>query len=81
MSSMNELPRIIPSDEYCNAVMGSVRCSPVKSVWLVARGLIGYNEGRVDHAVDGAAVQGHNKHHAFPGSAILGVHKGQADPC
>ena len=61
--------------------------------WLI--GYFAHNKGNRDWHVDGAAVQGfnisfaslitmgeswHNNHHAFPGSALLGVEKGQADP-
>jgi len=61
--------------------------------WLV--GYFAHNSGEIDHIVDGAAVQGrnvkwcaymtmgeswHNNHHAFPGSAILGVYEDQPDP-
>jgi len=61
--------------------------------WLI--GYFAHNEGQMDHEVVGAAVQGHNvqwagvltmgeswhnNHHAFPGSAALGLYEGQADP-
>ncbi len=61
--------------------------------WLV--GYFAHNDGRRDWHVDGAAVQGHNvpfmalltmgeswhnNHHAFPGSARLGLGPGQWDP-
>jgi len=61
--------------------------------WLV--GHFAHNEGHRDWHINGAAVQGynikfaglismgeswHNNHHAFPGSAKLGLSKGQADP-
>ncbi len=61
--------------------------------WLV--GYFAHNEGDRDWHVDGAAVQGHNvkflalltmgeswhnNHHAYPGSAILGIYKHQLDP-
>ncbi|MBV1909522.1 MAG: acyl-CoA desaturase [Kangiellaceae bacterium] len=61
--------------------------------WLI--GYFAHNEGDRDWKVEGAAVQGfnirfcslitmgeswHNNHHAFPGSALLGLEKGQADP-
>ena len=61
--------------------------------WLV--GYFAHNDGRRDWHVDGAAVQGHNvpfvalltmgeswhnNHHAFPGSARLGLEPGQWDP-
>jgi stearoyl-CoA desaturase (delta-9 desaturase) len=61
--------------------------------WLV--GYYAHNQGGMDNEVVGAAVQGrnvkwmsyatmgeswHNNHHAFPGSARLGLYPGQADP-
>lgn len=61
--------------------------------WLV--GHFAHRRGHQGWAVDGAAVQGYNiakislltfgenwhgNHHAFPGSARLGVERGQADP-
>ncbi len=61
--------------------------------WLI--GHFAHNVGNRDWHVDGAAVQGHNipftglltmgeswhnNHHAYPGSAMLGIYKGQADP-
>lgn len=61
--------------------------------WLV--GYYAHNEGERDWHLEGAAVQGHNlplfgflsmgeswhnNHHAFPGSAKLGIHKNQIDP-
>lgn len=61
--------------------------------WLI--GYFAHNHGDMHHVVDGAAVQGrnirwtslltmgecwHNNHHAFPGSARLGLHKGEWDP-
>ncbi len=61
--------------------------------WLI--GYFAHNHGRRDWHVEGAAVQGynvpfcalltmgeswHNNHHAFPGSAKLGVEPGQWDP-
>lgn len=61
--------------------------------WLI--GYFAHNQGDRDWDVDGAAVQGfnirfsslitmgeswHNNHHAFPGSALLGIKDGQADP-
>lgn len=61
--------------------------------WIV--GHYAHNRGRRDWHVDGAAVQGHNlrwlglvtfgecwhnNHHAFPGSARLGLYPGQFDP-
>lgn len=61
--------------------------------WLI--GYFAHNHGRMHHVVDGAAVQGrnipltslltmgeswHNNHHAFPGSARLGLYAGEWDP-
>ena len=61
--------------------------------WLV--GYFAHNEGHQDWVVEGAAVQGHNvrfcglitfgecwhnNHHAFPGSAKIGLGKDQLDP-
>jgi stearoyl-CoA desaturase (delta-9 desaturase) len=61
--------------------------------WLI--GYFAHNAGGMHHVVKGAAVQGrnismaslltmgecwHNNHHAFPGSAKLGLHKGEWDP-
>lgn len=61
--------------------------------WLI--GYFAHNEGHRDWHVEGAAVQGfnvnymgwitmgecwHNNHHAFSGSAKLGLYKGQSDP-
>lgn len=61
--------------------------------WLI--GYIAHNTGEMDHEVVGAAAQGHNvkwasyltmgeswhnNHHAFPGSAKLGVYQDQPDP-
>ena len=61
--------------------------------WLV--GYFAHNHGGLDHEVEGAAVQGrnvpwtayltmgeswHNNHHAFPGSAVLGLYENQPDP-
>lgn len=61
--------------------------------WLI--GHFAHNAGDREWHVDGAAVQGHNirfaglitmgeswhnNHHAFPGSAMLGIYKNQADP-
>jgi fatty-acid desaturase len=61
--------------------------------WLI--GYLAHNQGEMDHHVSGAAVQGrnvrwtsyitmgecwHNNHHAFPGSARLGLYAHQADP-
>ncbi len=61
--------------------------------WII--GFLAHNRGAVHHVVDGAAVQGrnvrwtslltmgecwHNNHHAFPGSARLGLRPGEWDP-
>lgn len=61
--------------------------------WLV--GYLAHNHGGMHHEVRGAAVQGrnvrmtslltmgecwHNNHHAFPGSARLGLYAGEWDP-
>lgn len=61
--------------------------------WLV--GYFAHNHGEMRHEVRGAAVQGrnvpyvslltmgecwHNNHHAFPGSARLGLYAGEWDP-
>jgi fatty-acid desaturase len=61
--------------------------------WLI--GHFAHNHGGMHHVVDGAAVQGrnvkwaslltmgeswHNNHHAFPGSARLGLHANEWDP-
>lgn len=61
--------------------------------WLI--GYFAHNDGDQDWHVQGASVQGfnirfaslltmgeswHNNHHAFPGSAKLGLDKGQLDP-
>ena len=61
--------------------------------WII--GFFAHNHGGMHHVVDGAAVQGrnvrftslltmgecwHNNHHAFPGSARLGLHAGEWDP-
>jgi fatty-acid desaturase len=61
--------------------------------WLI--GYLAHNHGEMHHKVRGAAVQGrnvrwtslltmgeswHNNHHAFPGSARLGLHPGEWDP-
>lgn len=61
--------------------------------WLI--GYFAHNDGQRNWHVEGAAVQGHNipwvalltmgeswhnNHHAFPGSAKLGLEKGQLDP-
>lgn len=60
--------------------------------WLV--GYFSHNKGNRDWYIEGAGVQGfnvdiagfftmgeawHNNHHAFPGSAMMGIYKGQAD--
>ncbi|HEY1089548.1 MAG TPA: acyl-CoA desaturase [Burkholderiaceae bacterium] len=61
--------------------------------WLI--GYFAHNHGGMHHEVRGAAVQGrnihftslltmgecwHNNHHAFPGSARLGIYAGEWDP-
>lgn len=61
--------------------------------WLI--GYFAHNHGGMHHEVSGAAVQGHNvrfaslitmgecwhnNHHAFPGSARLGLYRGEWDP-
>ena len=61
--------------------------------WII--GFLAHNHGGIRHIVEGAAVQGrnvrwtslltmgenwHNNHHAFPGSAKLGLHAGEWDP-
>jgi len=61
--------------------------------WII--GYFAHNRGHRDWQVEGAAVQGHNvryfglitfgecwhnNHHAFPGSAKLGLNSGQFDP-
>lgn len=61
--------------------------------WLI--GYFAHNHGQMHYEVQGAAVQGHNirltslltmgecwhnNHHAFPGSARLGLHAGEWDP-
>lgn len=61
--------------------------------WLI--GYFAHNHGAMHYEVQGAAVQGHNirltslltmgecwhnNHHAFPGSARLGLHAGEWDP-
>ncbi|HZF84276.1 MAG TPA: acyl-CoA desaturase, partial [Burkholderiaceae bacterium] len=58
-------------------------------------GYFAHNHGPMDNEVVGAAVQGHNvrwaaylsmgeswhnNHHAYPGSARLGIYAGQPDP-
>jgi stearoyl-CoA desaturase (delta-9 desaturase) len=61
--------------------------------WII--GFLAHNHGEMHHVVEGAAVQGrnvrwtslltmgeswHNNHHAFPGSARLGLREGEWDP-
>lgn len=61
--------------------------------WVI--GYFAHNHGAMHYEVTGAAVQGrnitltslltmgecwHNNHHAFPGSARLGLHEGEWDP-
>jgi fatty-acid desaturase len=61
--------------------------------WLI--GYFAHNHGEMHYEVRGAAVQGrnipwislltmgeswHNNHHAYPGSAKLGLHRGEWDP-
>ncbi|WP_205895783.1 acyl-CoA desaturase [Pseudomonas leptonychotis] len=61
--------------------------------WLI--GHFAHRHGEQHHVVDGASVQGfnvpfaafltmgeswHNNHHAYPGSARLGLHSGEWDP-
>ena len=61
--------------------------------WII--GYFAHNHGEMDHELAGAAVQGrnvrwtsyltmgecwHNNHHAFPGSARLGLYAHQPDP-
>lgn len=61
--------------------------------WLI--GYFAHNHGGMHHEVSGAAVQGrnvrlvslltmgegwHNNHHAYPGSARLGLYPGELDP-
>ncbi len=61
--------------------------------WFI--GYFAHNSGEMDNEVTGAAVQGHNvkwasyltmgeswhnNHHAFPGSAVLGLFDNQPDP-
>lgn len=68
-------------------------CAGVTGHWLI--GHFAHNAGGMHHVVDGAAVQGrnipwtslltmgeswHNNHHAFPGSARLGLYAGEWDP-
>ncbi len=68
-------------------------CAGVIGHWLI--GHFAHNAGGMHHVVEGAAVQGrnirwtslltmgeswHNNHHAFPGSARLGLQAGEWDP-
>ncbi len=68
-------------------------CAGVVGHWLI--GHFAHNAGGMHHEVEGAAVQGrnirwtslltmgeswHNNHHAFPGSAKLGLYPGEFDP-
>ena len=68
-------------------------CAGVVGHWLI--GHFAHNAGGMHHVVDGAAVQGrnipwtslltmgeswHNNHHAYPGSARLGLYAGEWDP-
>jgi fatty-acid desaturase len=68
-------------------------CAAVLGHWLI--GYFAHNHGHMHFEVRGAAVQGrnirmaslltmgecwHNNHHAFPGSARLGLHDGEWDP-
>lgn len=61
--------------------------------WLI--GYFAHNDGHRDWEVEGSAVQGynikyagwitmgecwHNNHHAYPGSALLGIYDDQVDP-
>lgn len=61
--------------------------------WMI--GYLAHNHGEMHHRVEGSSVQGrnikftalltmgeswHNNHHAFPGSAKLGLNKGEWDP-
>jgi len=61
--------------------------------WLI--GYFAHRTGHQDWQINGAGVQGyninfagyitfgecwHNNHHAYPGSAKIGLHKGQSDP-
>lgn len=74
------------------AICGRITVS-ILGHWLI--GYFAHNSGHKDWHVDGAAVQGHNvrytalitfgecwhnNHHAFPGSARLGLMPGQWDP-
>ena len=73
--------------------IGSRVSASILGHWLI--GYFAHNDGGRDWHVDGAAVQGynvpfvvlltmgeswHNNHHAFPGSARLGLEAGQWDP-
>lgn len=73
-------------------VCGRVTIS-IMGHWFI--GYFAHNQGHRDWHVEGAAVQGHNvrfcglitfgecwhnNHHAFPGSAKLGLMQGQSDP-
>lgn len=73
-------------------VCGRVTVS-IMGHWFI--GYFAHNQGHRDWHVEGAAVQGHNvrfcglitfgecwhnNHHAFPGSAKLGLMQGQSDP-
>jgi fatty-acid desaturase len=68
-------------------------CAGVIGHWLI--GWFAHNQGHMHYEVTGAAVQGHNvrltslltmgecwhnNHHAFPGSARLGLFPGEWDP-
>jgi fatty-acid desaturase len=68
-------------------------CAGVVGHWLI--GYFAHNHGEMHFEVQGAAVQGHkvrlvslltmgegwhNNHHAYPGSARLGLHRGEWDP-
>jgi len=77
-------------------VVWGISCRVSVSVtghWLI--GYFAHNEGHRDWEVEGAAVQGynikyagwitmgecwHNNHHAYPGSALLGLYEDQVDP-
>ena len=68
-------------------------CAGVFGHWLI--GWFAHNHGAMHYTIEGAAVQGrnirfaslltmgecwHNNHHAFPGSARLGLRAGEWDP-
>ncbi|MBL4796787.1 MAG: acyl-CoA desaturase [Oleispira sp.] len=68
-------------------------CVSITGHWLI--GYFAHNKGHSEWHVKGAAVQGynikfcglitmgecwHNNHHAFPGSALLGINANQTDP-